>query len=109
HPHVAAVDHGLGRDDPLLVRGRGHRQGGGEGKREGEGLLHDRSPGNLCVRGGRNGRPAPDVQGLMARLTAPSSLLPWALPDWAAVAGQSKGSLSSSRPPTSRAASTTTA
>src|SRR5690606_14067780 len=49
HPDVATVDHGLRRDDPLLVRGGGHGQHGGEGKRECEGLLHLRSPErNAC-------------------------------------------------------------
>src|SRR5690606_3606276 len=48
-------------------------------------------------------------QGLMARVTAPSSVLPWARPFWAVRAGQVKGIFSSSRPPTSRTASTTSA
>ena len=44
---------------------------------------------------------------MIVSATAPSSVLPWALPDCGAFAGQVKGILSSSRPPTSRTASTT--
>src|SRR5690606_7111194 len=90
HRHVLAVDRGLRGHQPLLVRG------GGEGKRQRQGddervLLH------LMLLGGY----------LIDRLTAPSSLLPWALPAWVPVAGQVNGIFSSSRPPTSRTASTT--
>jgi len=45
--------------------------------------------------------------GLTTSEMAPSSLLPWPLAACAAVAGQVKGTLTSSRPPTSRTASTT--
>src|SRR5690606_21071161 len=41
------------------------------------------------------------------RVTLPSSVLPWAEAFWAVFAGQANGIFSSSRPPTSRTASTT--
>src|SRR5690606_33766063 len=96
-PRVLPGDDRLRRQQPCLVRGGGERKGGGKRGGEEQGTFHLRTP----VRVGN--------QGLMARVTAPSSVLPWARPFWAVRAGQVKGIFSSSRPPTSRTASTTSA
>src|SRR5690606_11298469 len=99
HPHVAAVDHGLRGNDPLLVRGGRQRQQCGDGQDEQGRTLHGRLlERRECARG---------AHGVSLSETAPSSLLRYARPDCADLTGQVKGILSSSRPPTSRTASTT--
>ena len=127
-PRRVAGDHGLRGQQPGLVgqgrEGKGSGQSGGEDER----ALHAEDsrvidevralpaevirPLGCCdgvgsLSSGKGSDPGSGNYGLTARVTWPSSVAPCARPFCAAVAGQVKGIFSSSRPPTSRTASTT--
>src|SRR5690606_5571571 len=110
-PRIGSGQYRLRGTQPGLVRGgveRDRERGQGDG--QDQVMLHGGPPGSVhdgCDGCGSGAVRNCAAQGRTARLTAPSSLLPWALPACGAVAGQVKGILTSSRPPTSRAASTT--
>src|SRR5690606_17450931 len=104
-PRRIAGDDGLRRQQPGLVGEGCGRERGGEGECDGEVTLHGVLRDLYAVIG--TGMWMEPAQGVIVSATVPSSVSPCALPDCGAVAGQVKGILSSSRPPTSRTASTT--
>src|SRR5690606_1693568 len=103
HPGAGLRKHGGGRAQPGLVGldGRGGTQDEGEGGGEaGESKLHRELLVVVVGRGSRG-------QGRTVSRTSPSSLLPLASERVGWLAGQVNGMRTTSRPPTSRAASTT--